>query len=63
MPPSMLEDNGDMRITRQSNPGKKKTLQVEMCDFKCTRCHHLMVVQCCLLQWPSSERVEDFVLS
>jgi len=63
VPPSMFEDNGDMRITKSKAVLKQK-LQVEVSDTMFPADGAIIVDGCAMLwviQWPSKGTVEDYV--
>lgn len=64
-PPSMFEENGDMRITKTKSILKKK-LQVEVSDRLSSSPDAFIIDGCAVLwviRWPTKGTVEDFILN
>ena len=64
-PPSMFDENGDMRLTKTKSILKKK-LQVEVSDRLSSSPHAFIIDGCAVLwviRWPTKGTVEDFILN
>ena len=65
VPPSMFEENGDLRITKTKSVLKRK-LQVEISDRACSSPTSIIIDGCAVfwvIWWPTKGTVEDFVLN